>query len=289
MSLKNKIQKNKKLKDLTTFKIGGKAQYYSEPVDKTELKKIVIFAKNKKLKIYCIGRGSNILASDKGLKGIVIGLSNRNFKKFSFCGNILSAQAGCSLAVLLQQAKKRNLSGLEYFVGIPGSLGGAIVMNAGIKEKNIGDLVEDVTIMDYNGTIKILQKQDLDFGYRCSGLSKVIVLSVRLKLKKSTSSKISSVINKLLNERRRSQEWSSPSAGCVFKNPLGDSAGRLIDLCGLKGRRVGEAEVSFKHANFIINKGNARSSDVIKLIGIIKREVRDKFKTELEPEIKIWR
>lgn len=288
-NLENKIRTDIVLKSLTSFKIGGRAKYYIEPATQEELKKTLIFAKNKKLKIYCIGSGSNVLASDKGISGIIIKLNSKNFKSFKFEDDTLIAQSGCLLSTLLQRSRSRGLSGLEYFIGIPGTLGGALAMNAGIKEKNIGDLVEDVTILDYNGRTKILSKDEAGFSYRNSDLDDVIVLSATLKLKKSSKAGIDRVINDLITARKRSQDWSFPCAGCAFKNPANESAGRLIDLCGLKGIRVGDAQVSLKHANFIINRGNASSSDVLKLISIIKREVKKRFKIELTEEIKIWK
>jgi len=289
-SLKNRIKSKKTLmRSLTTFKIGGATKYYFEPANQEELGESLIFAKKKKLKIYCIGSGSNVLADDKGLKGAVIRLNNKNFKNFKFQEAKLVAQAGCLLSSLIGQAGIRNLSGLEYFTGIPGTLGGALVMNAGIREKNIGDLVEDVTIMDYNGSIKTLKKSEIGFGYRSSRLSGVVVLGATLKLKKSSAAKINEIREKLIAARKKSQDWSWPSAGCIFKNPPGESAGKLIDLCGLKGKRVGGAQVSLKHANFIVNKGNATSRDVLRLINIIKNAVNRKFKVKLESEIKIWR
>ena len=281
--------RSKSFKSLTTFKIGAKARYYFEPSGQEELKDALEFARRKRLKIYCIGAGSNILAGDKNVNGVVIKLNSKYFKGFEFRKEKLFAYAGCLLPKLLQEANNRNLSGLEYFVGIPGTLGGVLAMNAGIKEKNIGDLVEDITIMDYNGTIKTLKQKEVGFKYRGSGLSNVIILSACLKLQKSDKSRIEPVLKKLAQARRAGQDWSAASAGCIFKNPARQSAGKLIDMCGLKGKRCGAAEVSFKHANFIINKGGATAKDVLKLMGIIKKEVNKKFKIKLEPEIKIWK
>ncbi|MDD4895102.1 MAG: UDP-N-acetylmuramate dehydrogenase, partial [Candidatus Omnitrophica bacterium] len=185
---------------------------------------------------------------------------------------------------------RRGLSGAEFLAGIPGTIGGALVMNAGIAKDNcsIKKLVENVTVMDYNGNIKVLNKKDLKFGYRESGLSKYIILSALLKFNKKSKKHIRDTIKAYLEYRKLTQDLSKPSAGCIFRNPPGNSAGRLIDLCGLKGKKVGKVAVSGKHANFIVNLGNGSASDVLKLAGFIRKRVKNQFNINLIPEIKIW-
>jgi len=187
---------------------------------------------------------------------------------------------------------------MEFLAGIPATLGGALVMNAGISEKtknqkpkikSIGDLVEAVTVMDYNGNIKTLDREEIKFGYRTSSLSKYIILSAIIKLTKGNIREIEDKIKVYLGYRRVAQDLPFANAGCIFKNPKRYQAGRLIDACGLKGKRIGDACVSNKHANFILNLGRARFSDVLRLMGLIKRRVKNKFNIDLEPEIKIWR
>lgn len=288
-NLKGKLKIDEPLKRHTTFKIGGPGRYFIEPRDEQDLRRLIKSAGINNLPLLVIGGGSNLLVNDEGVNGLVVKLNSPHFKRFFFDGNTLKAGSGCLLNLLLKVARERSLSGLEFLSGIPGTLGGALVMNAGIAHKNIGDLVEEVTVMDYNGKIKILNKKQIRFGYRVCSLSGYIVLDACLKLSVKNREQISTAIKNYLRQRKEKQELSLPSAGCVFKNPKGaPPAGRLIDLCGLKGKRIGGACVSAKHANFIVNTGRASAKDVSKLIKLIVENVKDKFNLQLEPEIKIW-
>ena len=287
-SLKGRVKLKEPLKNYTTFKIGGRARYFIEPQDFTDLKLLLNFSKRHRIPVFVIGRGSNILVNDKGMDAIVLHLNSSPFKQISLSNNFLEAGSAVLLSQVINFTRKHNLSGAEFLSGIPGTVGGALVMNAGVKGRSISNLVEDVAVMDYNGKIKTLSKRDINFGYRRSDLSKYIVLSVRMKLKKTNEREINDRISRYLNYRKVTQDLSHPSAGCIFKNPKGISAGRLIDLCGLKGRRIGGAFVSLRHANFILNLKKASAKDVINLISFIKHEVRKKFRVDLKPEIKIW-
>jgi len=287
-SLKGRVKLKEPLKNYTTFKIGGRARYFIEPQDFTDLKLLLNFSKRYRIPVFVIGRGSNILVNDKGMDAIVLHLNSGPFKQISLSNNFLEAGSAVLLSQVINFTRKHNLSGAEFLSGIPGTVGGALVMNAGVKGRSISNLVEDVAVMDYNGKIKTLSKRDINFGYRRSDLSKYIVLSVRMKLKKTNEREINDRISRYLNYRKVTQDLSHPSAGCIFKNPKGISAGRLIDLCGLKGRRIGGAFVSLRHANFILNLKKASAKDVINLISFIKHEVRKKFRVDLKPEIKIW-
>lgn len=288
--VKGVIKKDEQLSGYTTFKIGGPARYFVEPLDLDDLKLVVKSAKKYKIPILIIGSGSNLLVSDRGINGAVIKLNSPNFKKLSFDNNVVIVGAGCLLSQVVKNSQKRGLSGAEFLVGIPGTAGGALVMNAGISGKNISDLVEEVTVMDYNGSVKVLTKSKIKFDYRSSDLSNYIVLNTSLRLSINSQARIKSIIKNYFDNRKDKQELSLPSAGCVFKNhhSMGP-AGRLIDLCGLKGKRIGGACVSEKHANFIVNMGKASARDVSALIKTVKEKVRDKFKITLEPEIKIWK
>ena len=286
--LKGSVKLRESLKRHTTFGIGGPARFFIEPKDVADLKLLINLRKRYKLPLLVIGAGSNILASDKGTGAAVLHLSSPYFKKLSFKKNILEASSGVSLNAAIRAATERGLGGLEFMAGIPATLGGALAMNAGIPAKSILDLVENVTVLDYNNRVKILSKNDLRFGYRSCNLGKFIILSARLKLKKGNKKKISRDTKQYLKRRWLTQDLSLPSAGCVFKNPKGDSAGRLIDLCGLKGGSVGGAAISLKHANFIVNRRHARAKDVLRLIALAKKEVKKKFGIVLEPEIIIW-
>ena len=287
-NLKGRINSREPLSKYTTFKIGGPARFFARPKNIEDLKLLLKQAKSDKIPILVIGAGSNILASDKGVKAVVVKLDALCFTQIASRGLSIEAGSGVLLSRLIRFAANKGLGGAEFLAGIPGTVGGAVVMNAGASGKDIFGLIYSVTLVDCQGRIKILPRKKIKFAYRRSGLEKFVVLSARLRLKKENKSGINRAIKECLSYRRDSQDYSFPNAGCVFKNPAGQSAGRLIDLCGLKGKVFGGAMVSLKHANFILNKGNARASDVIKLMRLIQKEVGKKFNFNLEPEIKIW-
>lgn len=287
-TLKSKVRLNEPLAGRTTFKIGGPAKYFAHPCDIRDLKLLLKSAKGYKIPHLVIGCGSNLLVSDRGLDALVIKLDSPAFKKISFSADSVRAGSGVAIRKLIDSSLRKNLSGLEFLAGIPGTLGGALLMNAGAWGQETGDLVEKIKVMDYNGRIKSLSRKDIKFGYRKSSLGKFIILEAVLKLIKKDKKTISAAVKDNLELRLRSQDYTCPSAGSIFKNPPGEAAGRLIEACGLKGARIGDACVSRKHANFILNKGNARASDILKLIRLIQAKVRDKFGIRLEPEIKIW-
>jgi UDP-N-acetylmuramate dehydrogenase len=287
-SLRGKVKLNEPLKKHTTFKIGGPARYFIEPKDIDDLKSLLILTKRYNIPFLVMGRGSNILVSDKGIDSAVIRLSSPFFKKISFKNSLLDVGCGIDLSKLIRFAEKHDLAGLEFLAGIPGTLGGALSMNAGAWGKNIHDVVREVTVMDYNGKIKILKRSALRFSYRYSNLSKYLILNARLKVNRCDNHRIKERILGYLLKRRLTQDLSKPSAGCIFKNPKEKFAGKLIELCGLKGKSIKDATISGKHANFILNSGNAHFSDVLRLMNLIKRRVKQRFDINLEPEIKIW-
>ncbi|MFA5411008.1 MAG: UDP-N-acetylmuramate dehydrogenase [Candidatus Omnitrophota bacterium] len=287
-SLRGRVRFNQPLKKHTTFKVGGPARLFIEPRDCADLKLLLSMLKRYKITPLVIGRGSNILASDAGLNRAVIRLSSPFFNRLELKDSCIEAGAGNLLNRVVGFARKHGLSGPEFLAGIPGTVGGALAMNAGAWGKNISGLVQKVTIMDYRGNTRTLKKKDIRFVYRSSSLAKYIILSCRIKGLKKDKRAIEKTIRGYLNSRRMSQDLSGPSAGSVFKNPQGKSAGRLIDLCGLKGKKIGDACISRKHANFIINQGNAQAADILRLMGLIKKRVKDKFRINLQPEIKIW-
>ncbi|PIP18778.1 MAG: UDP-N-acetylenolpyruvoylglucosamine reductase [Candidatus Omnitrophica bacterium CG23_combo_of_CG06-09_8_20_14_all_41_10] len=285
-----RVKTNQPLKAKTTLKIGGPAEFFSEPKGLAELKLLINKAKENNLPVSVIGAGSNLLISGRGVKGLLIKLNSPYFKKISLKDNYIEAGSGAMLLKLIQFAKRRPLSGIEFLAGIPGTLGGALAMNAGCWGKNIGDLVKEVKVMDYKGSVRKLTKREIKFSYRKSGLGNYIILSAVLKLKKESAKVINRNIKDYILKRRNSQDLTFPNAGCIFKNPasLSRGAGELIELCGLKGRRIGGASISIKHANFILNKGNANAEDVLRLMRLVRERVKKKFKVTLEPEIKIW-
>jgi UDP-N-acetylmuramate dehydrogenase len=317
-SLNKKIKPCVKLAAYTTFKIGGPARFFFEPVSLKELRDALVFARDKRVPVFILGAGSNILVSDSGLNALVIKLSGKDFKGLRINGFYMQAGCGLKLNQLLIRAKNSGLSGLEFLAGIPGTLGGALMGNAGAWGKSIGDLVEEVRVLDYNGKPKLLKKSQLEFGYRKSNLSKYIIVQVKLKLAPAKQDEIASLTSQLLRQRGLGQENNLPNAGCIFKNPSALlkgrqtaalwpaarwpegrglasgcqsrwTAGKLIDACGLKAKAAGGAVISSLHANFILNRGKARSKDVLSLMRLMRREVKRRFKVNLEPEIKIWK
>lgn len=294
LPFKGKIKFNEPLYKRTTFKIGGFARFWAEPKDIDDLRSLLDLSKKKSLPLFVMGKGSNLLVKDEGYRGMVICLNSPYFKRIDLQDNAIFVCSGFALNDLINFTKDRILSGCEFLSGIPGTVGGALMTNAGVrrpKTYNIGNLVEEVTVMDYNGRVKTLDKKQVTFGYRSSNLSKYIILGARLKLKKGDRQNILKNIRGFMEYRRSTQELSQPSAGCVFKNPMTAtairSAGELIDLCGLKGARIGDACVSNKHANFIVNLGSAQAKDVLGLIDLVQKKVKEKFEIALEPEIKI--
>ena len=291
--IKGNLKRLEKLASHTSLGIGGPAALWAEPEDAKELRKIVIFAKDNAIPAFVMGGGSNVLASDHGFDGIVIHLGARSFRKVAIRGTMVKVGAGHPTPALVKLCCDKGLSGLESLVGIPGTLGGAIYMNAGgwlsPLYKNIGDYVVSLKVMDYDGNIKNIKKDELKFEYRRSNLSGYIIIEAVLKLGREESARLISRRAKFLKMKKEKQVLDMPSAGCVFKNPkdFQFTAGQMIDTLGLKGRRVGGAQVSRKHANFIVNRSRATARDVLKLIDIVNRETIDNYNIPLELEIKV--
>ena len=285
LGIRNKVD----LACFTSFKIGGPAKFFFEPQNLQELREALIFAKHAGIKVFMLGAGSNILVSSSGLDGLVIKLSSQDFKKLDTKGTCVVAGSGLKLNKLILFTRDQGLSGLEFLSGIPGTLGGALMGNAGAWGKSIGELVKEVCVLDRNGKLKILKGKRLKFAYRKSNLDGYIIIRAKFKLSASTKDGIAAKIKEYLVQRSKTQDSSLPCAGCVFKNPNKNSAGRLIDLCGLKGKIKGGAVISQRHANFILNTGHAASRDVLFLMDLMQRKVREKFQINLEPEIKIWK
>jgi len=286
--IKSSVKSAEQLKKYTSFKIGGPAEFFVEPKDLGDLKLLLKAALRHKIAIYILGAGSNILVADQGVRGLVLRLSSPAFKKIGSSGETLEAGSGLRLSGLIQYCLKDGLSGLEFLAGIPGTVGGALCMNAGCWGKSISAAVETVLVMDYRAHAKTLLKKEIKFSYRKSSLRNYIILSAKFRLKQASRSEIEKKIKLYLRQRRRLQDNAYPNAGCVFINPRQDSAGRLIDACGLKGKKVGGAIISRRHANFILNQKRSSADDVLKLMQLARAAVRRKFNINLEPEIKIW-
>lgn len=278
------VKQNVKLAPYTTFKIGGPARFFYLARTSRDIIKAASVAKKLKIPYFILGGGSNLLVSDQGFNGLVIKIQNTKYK---ILNTKAVAEAGVKLAELVTASATAGLTGLEWAIGIPGTVGGAIRCNAGAFGGAMADLVKSVTIVRENSLIKKLEKKECQFGYRDSlfKYKPYIILEVELELKKMESSECKKKIHSFLARRKETQPLEYASAGCIFKNPTGYSAGQMIDVCGLKGKKQGQAQISPKHANFIINLGGAKASDVVGLIELVKKEVRNKFGVVLEEEI----
>jgi len=276
------IRENVSLAAYTTFKIGGPARWFFEAGKVEEIIRAIEVASQFKIPYFILGGGSNILVSDRGFRGLVIKITTTQVKVLK---ETLLVESGVSLGKVLEIMENHSLSGLEFVAGIPGVMGGAIRGNAGAWQEAVGDKIIRVRVLTPDGEIKWLKATDCGFSYRQSRFkeSGEIILEAELKLKLGNKEEIRRKI--LENLEKRKNQPKEPSAGCVFLNPKPYSAGVLIDRCGLKGKRMGDAQISPKHANFIINLGCARAYDVISLIKLIRGEVKKKFGVLLEPEI----
>ena len=280
------IKKNELLKNHTSFKIGGPADEFAEVCNEEEIKELIKYAKEKGIPYIIMGNGSNLLVSDKGVRGLVIKLA-KGFDSVEVIGDKIIAKSGILLSKLSNFALDNELSGIEFASGIPGTLGGAIYMNAGAYGGEMKDVVESVTYLS-NGEIKTAGKGDLDFGYRHSRFSNTedIVLSAEIQLKKGDKTEIRAMMDDFKERRCSKQPLSMPSAGSTFKRPDGYFAGKLIEDAGLKGKSIGGAQVSEKHSGFVVNTGDAKAQDVLDLIKYIQDTVFKKFGVKLETEVK---
>jgi len=284
-----KFQENISLAQYTSFKIGGPAKYFFIAKNKEDLIEVIKKAKKTKLTIFILGGGSNILARDKGYNGLVIKIQNSEIRIENY--NI-QTDAGVSLGKLVGLAREKSLAGLEWAAGIPGTVGGAIYGNAKAFKNRMSDIVKSVEVLNKKTLeIKTLTTDQCGFSKKNSIFKHnkdLIILSVNLELKKGDEDQIRQTIKEHLEFRKKNQPLKFPSAGSIFVNQDGRSASsKLIDQAGLKGIRIGDAQVSEKHAGFIINLGNAKSGDILELIKIIQEKVKEKFNTDLEPEIQI--
>ncbi|MBI2559856.1 MAG: UDP-N-acetylmuramate dehydrogenase [Planctomycetes bacterium] len=282
------IKRNEPLSRYTTFGIGGTAEIFAEPRNSAELKEFIEFGRDSRLPINVIGKGSNVLVNDSGVRGIVIYLARNGFKRVKRENSSIIAGAGVSLPLLVNKSVGWGLGGLEVLTGIPGTVGGAVASNAGGKYGTISECIMSVTTIDIDGRTHQYNREDIDFGYRKNCFLNQIIIEAMLKLKECNRVALLKRSREILQEKNLRQPLSAKSAGCVFKNPEGYCAGALIEQAGLKGQRVGGAIVSEKHANFIINTGNATAVNVLELVDAIKGDVLRKFNILLELEIQVW-
>ena len=317
-----KIQKNILLASYTTFKIGGPAKFFCEAKDEDEIVEALKFAREKNLPVFVLGGGSNVLVSDKGFDGLVIKISNSAWK-FDFLNgsstSLIKCGAGCPLGKIVSESVKAGFAGLEWAAGIPGTVGGAVRGNAGAFNSSMSEIIESVRALEilnsksealnnFKFQISNFKTKDCEFDYRNSIFKKkpsLIILSATLKLKKGDRAESEKKVKEILAKRKEMQPTDFPSPGSYFKNPVAKDkklirqfetdtgnkvkdnkipAPYLIEECGLKGKKIGGAMVSEKHANFIVNTGNATAEDVVMLAAVIKTKVRDKFGIQLQEE-----
>ena len=278
---------NESLKKHTTYGIGGSADLMIFPKSKQDLIKVIEIINKNKIQLTILGSGSNVLVSDNGIRGAVISLKN-SLKKIEVDDNILYAECGTMLGKIVKHAVKNNLIGLENLNGVPGTLGGALIMNAGAWGGEISENLIHVEVINSKSEIQKIQKKDLNFSYRQSSFNKDdILLSAKFNLKKADKDIIKENFIEAQSGRKKSQPLNKRSAGSLFKNPKNNSAGKLLDEAGLKGFSIGDAKISEKHANFFINDGDATSKDMLMLIKKAHKEVKDKFNVNLSLEVKL--
>lgn len=281
-----KIVPDEPMSKHTTFRIGGPAEWYAEAVSVSQLILLMQYAQEKKIPIFFWGAGSNLLVSDHGIAGLVIHLCGE-FETVTYNDDHVRAGSAVHLPTLVKMSAEKGLGGIEPLVGIPGTLGGALIMNAGTRELQIGQVVKSVEVIQPNGLFEVLTADQIQFQYRSSSLNGKTICFATLKLKPGNKDDIMRTVQNFLSHRLQTQPIGTLNAGSVFKNPEGHYAAQLIESAGLKGLKIGNAQVSTKHANFIVNLGGATAEDIKKLILEIQKKVHEKTGVRLEPEIKI--
>ena len=294
-NIKGEVLRNEPLSRHTSFGIGGPADLLVYPADTADLVALLREIRARELPSIVLGGGTNLLVRDGGFRGVAISLRRlnavkvvREYRSLGGTYAVVSAEAGAVLAKVISFAANEALTGLEFATGIPGTIGGAVCMNAGTAEGEMGDVIETVTLLTPGGALATRSKEEMGFGYRTASVpAGHVVLSALLQLRHDEKKKIEAKVKALMDKRKERQPWGLPNAGSMFKNPLDESAGKLIESAGLKGKTVGGAQVSEKHANFIVNTGKATAADVLALMEIVKQTVLDVHGARLEPEIKI--
>ena len=295
VNMKGELRRNEPMSKHTSFAIGGPADILVYPADREDLKTFLQTIRNQKLKYFILGSGTNLLVRDGGFRGVVISLNRMNTVKIereyrSIGGNfaVVYAEAGVHLPKLLSFAVEEGLTGFEFAAGIPGTVGGAVRMNAGTALGELGDIIRSVTLISPEGELVARGREEMGFGYRTTSIPEgYLILDARVVLRRDDKETVKARVTELLMARKQRQPQGCPNAGSIFKNPNEESAGKLIESAGLKGRTVGNAQVSDKNANFIISLGKAKASDVLALMDIVQQTVLEVHGVRLEPEIKI--
>jgi UDP-N-acetylmuramate dehydrogenase len=284
---KDKVKYNEKMSKYTTMRVGGPCDCIVFPDEISKIKEVIEFCKNENITFFVIGNGSNLLVKDEGIHGVVIKLGHR-FGKIELDGEYILAYAGATMPTLSQLAKKNSLKGLEFACGIPGTIGGGVKMNAGAYGSQISDILYEVTYMDEKEKIKTIKNKDCSFGYRKSIFTinpNYVILSAKFKLERGNIDEIENKMKENSLARKAKQPLEYPNFGSVFKRPEGYFVGKLVDDAGLRGYKIGGAQVSTKHTGFIVNVDNATCKDVLDLIGYVQTTVYNKFNVELTPEV----
>ena len=284
---KDKIKYNEKMSKYTTMKVGGPCDCIVFPDEISKIKEVIDFCKNENITFFVIGNGSNLLVKDEGIHGVVIKLGHR-FSKIELDGEYILAYAGATMPALSQLAKKNSLKGLEFACGIPGTIGGGVKMNAGAYGSQISDILYEVTYMDEKEEIKTIKNKECSFGYRKSIFTinpNYVILSAKFKLERGNIDEIENKMKENSLARKAKQPLEYPNFGSVFKRPEGYFVGKLVDDAGLRGYKIGGAQVSTKHTGFIVNVDNATCKDVLDLIGYVQTTVYNKFNVKLTPEV----
>ncbi len=282
------VAENKPLAPYTWYRIGGPARYFIQPKSVEDLAEAARRCTENQIPIFVLGLGANLLVSDRGVDGAVFRLDHDYWRRVHFEKTTVEASAGVDLQKFLLRTVRQGLAGVECLAGIPGTIGGGIRMNAGGKFGDIGAVVSRVQVMDSEGTLFDRTKDDLVFDYRATNISAPFILSATMELEEEDPERIMKKTKEIWMYKRNSQPLNTKNAGCIFKNPRGLSAGALIDQAGLKGMRIGGAEVSDKHANFIVAHPGCKADDVLNLIKLIREKVFDRNQLHLESEVKIW-
>ncbi len=282
---RGRLALNEPLNKYTSYRIGGPADFYFEPTDKADVIALVQYLHEKAINFFVIGNGSNLLISDSGVRGVVLNLE-RGLNQLRSDGDLVYAEAGARLTKFVDFCIQLGLQGVEMLAGIPGTVGGGVIMNAGAYGGEISDFLSEVEIIR-DGNVVSVKKETAQFAYRRSGLVKDVVLSASFKLQHGDKAEMMKRRRELLIKRNESQPLNFPNSGSIFKNPAGNYAAKLIEQAGLKGTSHGHALISEKHGNFIVNTGGAFAQDVIELMKLARNTVLEKFGIKLEPEVKL--
>ena len=282
------VQHDKPLAPFTWLKVGGSAEYFIEPRNPDELIRVVVCCHENDIPVHVLGSGSNLLLRDEGVRGVVLHLADEAFSQIEIDGTMVRSGSRALLSNLVSHSVREGLAGLETLAGIPGTVGGALHGNAGGRSGDIGQFVHSVKVITAKGEQFTRTEDELSFGYRVSSINELVILEGTFQLHRDEPDEITRRMRKLWIMKKATQPLTFQSAGCIFRNPRGLSAGALIEQAGLKGAKMGAAEISDRHANFVVSYEGATSDDVLRLIDLARSKVAEQFGVDLELEIEIW-